>query len=79
MLDAGTPIDLISVQESLKAAEALDQVGGIAYLSQLQDAVPSAANLAYYLAIVREKFILRRAIQDLLRCGRADLRVWGKR
>jgi replicative DNA helicase len=40
----------------------LDQVGGIAYLSQLQDAVPSAANLSYYLEIVREKFLLRKLI-----------------
>ena len=41
----------------------LDQVGGIAYLSQLQDAVPSAANLSYYLDIVREKYLLRKLIQ----------------
>ena len=41
----------------------MEQVGGIAYLSQLQDAVPSAANLSYYLEIVREKFLLRKMIQ----------------
>ena len=40
----------------------MDQVGGIAYLSQLQDAVPSAANLSYYLEIVREKYLLRKLI-----------------
>jgi replicative DNA helicase len=32
-------------------------------LSQLQDSVPSAANLSYYLEIVREKFLLRKMIQ----------------
>ena len=32
------------------------------YLSQLQDAVPSAANLSYYLEIVREKYLLRKMI-----------------
>ncbi len=41
----------------------LEQIGGIAYLSQLQDSVPSAANLSYYLEIVREKFLLRKMIQ----------------
>jgi replicative DNA helicase len=55
-------IDLITVQQDLKDRQLLDQVGGIAYLSQLQDAVPSAANLSYYLDIVREKYLLRKLI-----------------
>lgn len=56
------PIDLITVQQHLKDRQLLDQVGGIAYLSQLQDSVPSAANLAYYLDIIREKYLLRKLI-----------------
>jgi replicative DNA helicase len=56
-------IDIITVQQRLKDRQLLDQVGGIAYLSQLQDAVPSAANLSYYLDIVREKRLLRKMIQ----------------
>jgi len=51
------------VQQRLKDQQLLEQVGGIPYLSQLQDAVPSAANLSYYLGIVREKHLLRRMIQ----------------
>ena len=62
MFDAKHPIDLITVQQHLKDRQLLDQVGGIAYLSQLQDAVPSAANLSYYLDIVREKHLLRKLI-----------------
>ncbi|MEI8291105.1 MAG: replicative DNA helicase [Verrucomicrobiota bacterium] len=62
MFDAKLPIDLITVQQHLKDRQLLDQVGGIAYLSQLQDAVPSAANLSYYLDIVREKHLLRKLI-----------------
>ena len=62
MADARTPIDLVTVQQRLKDAQLLDQVGGIAYLSKLQDAVPSAANLTYYLEIIREKFLLRKMI-----------------
>jgi len=53
------PVDVITVQAKLKTAGLLDQIGGIAYLSTLPDAAPSAANLGYYLEIVREKHALR--------------------
>ena len=62
MYDKRDPIDLITIQQRLKDNQLLDQVGGIPYLSQLQDSVPSAANLSYYLEIVHEKFLLRRMI-----------------
>jgi replicative DNA helicase len=62
MFNARLPIDLITLQQRLKDKQLLEQVGGIAYLSQLQDAVPSAANLSYYLEIVREKYLLRKLI-----------------
>jgi replicative DNA helicase len=62
MFNARLPVDLITVQQHLKDRQLLEQTGGIAYLSQLQDAVPSAANLAYYLDIVREKYLLRKLI-----------------
>jgi replicative DNA helicase len=63
MFNSRAPIDLITVQQNLKDRQLLDQVGGIAYLSQLQDAVPSAANLSYYLEKLLEKFLLRKLIQ----------------
>jgi len=63
MYNARMPIDLLTVQQNLKDKQLLEQIGGIVYLSQLQDAVPSAANLIYYLDIVREKYLLRRLIQ----------------
>src|SRR5450432_824820 len=63
MYDNRIPIDVITLQQRLKNKQLLEQVGGIAYLAQLQDSVPSAANLSYYLEIVREKFLLRKMIQ----------------
>src|SRR5208283_2306861 len=45
MFNSRQAIDVITVQQQLKDKQLLEQVGGIAYLSQLQDAVPSAANL----------------------------------
>lgn len=51
--------DLIAVSETLRSVGQLEGVGGLAYLSQLMDSVPSAANVGYYLGIVMEKFRLR--------------------
>src|SRR5215469_2497157 len=62
MFDTREAIDIITLQQRLKDKGLLEQIGGIPYLSQLQDAVPSAANLSYYLDIVREKFLLRKMI-----------------
>jgi len=62
MFDTREAIDIITLQQRLKDKGMLDQIGGIPYLSQLQDAVPSAANLSYYLDSVREKFLLRKMI-----------------
>ena len=63
MYDKREPIDIITVQQKLKDRQLLDQVGGIAYLAGLPDAVPSAANLNYYADIVREKSLLRKMIR----------------
>jgi replicative DNA helicase len=62
MYEAHTGIDLITLQERLKQRNTLEEIGGIAYLAQLQDSVPSAANLSYYLEIVTEKFRIRKLI-----------------
>ena len=62
MYDAREAIDVITLQQRLKDKQLLEEVGGIAYLSALPDAVPSAANLSYYLDIVQEKYLLRRMI-----------------
>jgi replicative DNA helicase len=63
MYDAKQAIDLITLQQRLKNIQQLENVGGLAYLSSLPDAVPSAANLEYYLDIVLEKYLLRKMIQ----------------
>lgn len=54
--------DLIAVQQRLKDNNQLEAIGGLAYLMELPDKVPSAANLTYYTAIVVEKFALRSRI-----------------
>jgi len=66
--DAGTAIDLISFTQRLRDKKSgttsiLESVGGAAFVTHLAvDFVPSAANVAYYLDIVRDKYILRQRI-----------------
>ena len=63
MYDRKEAIDLVTLQQRLKDRNQLEGVGGLAFLTGLPDAVPSAANLTYYVDIVREKHLLRRMIQ----------------
>jgi replicative DNA helicase len=63
MYDSKQPIDLITLQQRLRDNNQLEAVGGITYISALPDAVPSAANLEFYVEIVREKHVLRKMIQ----------------
>lgn len=62
MVDTGIPIDVITLGQRLKDGGQLDGVGGLAYISTLPDATPSAFNLPNYLGIVKEKHTLRRLI-----------------
>ncbi|WP_022853035.1 replicative DNA helicase [Thermodesulfatator atlanticus] len=62
LFNRNEPIDLVTVHAALKERELLEQVGGAAYLAELAELVPTAANVAYYANIVREKAILRRLI-----------------
>jgi replicative DNA helicase len=59
-----TPIDFVTVVSALKSAGTLDVIGGAAYLLALADFVPTAANVAYYCAIVRNKSLRRRLISN---------------
>ncbi|WP_026695838.1 replicative DNA helicase [Peribacillus kribbensis] len=61
--DAGKPVDLVTVTEELQASKQLEDVGGVAYLSELAGSVPTAANIEYYARIVEEKSLLRRLIR----------------
>lgn len=60
--DRNEPCDLITLANILKNKKQLDAVGGVAYLASLVDNVPSAANVAYYAKIVKERAILRSLI-----------------
>ncbi len=57
-------IDVVTLTDELKSAGALDAAGGMAYVAQLVDAVPTAANIEYHCRILREKSILRSLIES---------------
>ncbi|MCK4660654.1 MAG: replicative DNA helicase [Phycisphaerae bacterium] len=65
LYDGNQPIDLVVVKDELKRRNLLEQVGGVGYLVQLAESVPSWVNAEYYARIVRDKGLLR----DLIRCA----------
>lgn len=67
MHDAREDMDLFIVQQRLKDKGLLDAVGGLAYLSDLPNQVPSASHVARYAKIVFEKYRIRMMIQGCAR------------
>jgi replicative DNA helicase len=57
------PIDLVTLTAVLQDRRQLEEVGGIGYLTELANAVPTAANVDYYAQIVEEKSLMRRLIR----------------
>ena len=57
--DRSQPVDAITLTDLLKGRGRLEAVGGPAYIAELAAAVPTAANIAHYARIVREKAVLR--------------------
>ncbi len=64
LYNRGDVIDAVTLADALKSAGELEGVGGMAYLAQLVDAVPTAANIEYHCKILRDKGILRRLIES---------------
>ena len=62
--ERGAAIDLVTLAESLSRANALDKVGGPAYITRLVDGVPRTTNVEHYAQIVKEKSTLRRLITE---------------
>ncbi|MBH0230278.1 replicative DNA helicase [Halobacillus yeomjeoni] len=61
--DKGEPIDLVTVTTALSNNKVLEEVGGVSYLTDIANAVPTAANITYYTKIVSEKSTLRSLIR----------------
>lgn len=64
LFEKSEPMDLLTVSERLKKKKALEEVGGIDYLTYLEENTPTSARVTYHAIIVREKKILRELIKS---------------
>ena len=62
LVNASKPADVVTVFEHLQRAGKADDAGGLLYLNQLAQYVPSASNIRRYAELVRERSILRKLI-----------------
>ncbi|RQD76709.1 MAG: replicative DNA helicase [Candidatus Syntrophonatronum acetioxidans] len=63
LFEKGEPVDLVTLCEELRQKNELEAAGGPSHLTRIVDSVPTAANIATYSHIVKEKAVLRQLIQ----------------
>lgn len=63
LISKSQPIDTLTVSEELRLINSIEKVGGEAYVFELAQKTPSAANVVAYADIVRERSILRQLIE----------------
>lgn len=66
----GKSVDGITIVETLKAKGIYEEVGGVKYLAEMFNRVPSWAHYAHYAKIIRNKAMLRSAVSmanDMIR------------
>jgi len=61
--DAAMPMDAVTIAERLRQRGDLERIGGVAFLLELSERVPTAANVEHYARIVKEKATIRRLIR----------------
>lgn len=59
----GEPVDMVTLTEELHRLNEVEKVGGIGYVAEVANVVPTAANARHYAEIVVEKSILRKLIR----------------
>jgi len=64
------PIDIVTLSEILESKGFTKEAGGSAYLAEVVNETPSAANIVHYAQICRDKAILRRLISASGEIGR---------
>ncbi|MEM1141790.1 MAG: replicative DNA helicase [Pseudomonadota bacterium] len=62
LAEASMPVDVVTIADALQTSGELDSAGGLAYLAELAQITPSAANIRAYAQVVRERSVLRRLI-----------------
>jgi replicative DNA helicase len=62
LIARGAPVDTVTIVEELRTRNQIDEVGGVAYIVGLADAVPTSVYASFYGQIVQEKASLRNLI-----------------
>lgn len=57
------PVDLLTLSDELKKKDELEMIGGMNYLTELTNMVPTAANAEHYAEIIVQKAMRRRLIK----------------
>ncbi|MFP4027214.1 MAG: replicative DNA helicase [Candidatus Brocadiia bacterium] len=63
LADKRNTVDLILLRDELKNQDKLEDAGGVGYLQELMEAVPTSANVEYYIEIVHEHAVRRKLIE----------------
>ena len=63
LYNRGEPIDIITLKAELESMGKFEKVGGLEYLAELPEKVPTTANVDKYIKIVEEKATLRTLIR----------------
>lgn len=77
LAEQGQPLDIVTLSEKLQDLNELDAIGGHAYLADLADNTPSAANITAYAHIVRERSTLRQLISAAAEISRSSFNPAG--
>lgn len=75
LFDKGDPIEIVTLQSELSNSGELDTIGGLDFLTEIMDAVPTAANVRWHAATVRDRALRRRIIRagtDVVQMGYAQ-------
>jgi replicative DNA helicase len=62
LVEKNHPLDIITISEALEGIGELENVGGLAYISDLASSTPTASNIHAYAQIVRERSTVRSLI-----------------
>ncbi|MDA1190647.1 MAG: replicative DNA helicase [Candidatus Poribacteria bacterium] len=79
LVQRNDPIDIFTLTNELKRSGDIERVGSVPYLYEVQESVPTSANVEFYTHIVREKAIRRQLItagtEIVSRAGRDEIEL----
>ena len=65
-------VDPVTLSDQLKKNDTLEEVGGLEFIYEIANSVPTSANVVYHARIVREKAMLRQLIESCTSIVRAS-------